>query len=180
MHFYDGGTPPGWLSLRRIHWWFASFVIFALVSGFLTFNWSWRIPFPLREWVFAAHRIAGLCGGVCGVFWLVRFRFPQRRKQTPDRTHIAIRVFQFVLVLLLLSIVSTAWIGRSLGGRWLELISPLPVFNLVSRPDSALAHELLTVHGMLAKIMLAALLVHATSAGLHWLWDGRFRRTGSK
>lgn len=169
MRFDGSVAPERPLSLRRLHLLLAGFVLFALLSGFLTFDWSWRMPFPLREWLFVAHRITGFCAGVCCMVWLIWFRFPQRSKLAADRSHITIRLFQLALVVLALSIASTAWIGRSLGGRWLELISPLPVFNLVSRPDSPLAHKLLTVHGTLAKLMLAALLVHVTSAGLHWL-----------
>lgn len=152
-----------------VHWLLAGFVLSALLSGFITFDWSWRMPFPLREWLFIAHRIVGFGAGVCGLAWLVRFRFPQRFRQAPDRHHFAIRLFQLGLVLLAIAVASFAWIGRSLAGRWIELISPVPTFNLVSRPDTPLAHTLLTAHGTLAKVMLVAAMVHSTSAALHWL-----------
>lgn len=180
MRFDDSGTPPGQLSLRQVHLLLAGFVLFALLSGFLTFDWSWRMPFPLREWLFAAHRTAGFCAGVCGIIWLIRFRFPQRRKQAPDRHHVAILLFQFSLVVLAMVIASAAWIGRALAGRWVELISPLPSFNLVSRPDSSLAHTLLTAHGALAKVMLATVLIHAASAALHWLREKIHDGAGSR
>lgn len=154
-----------------IHWLLASAIFIALLSGFVTFNWSWRVPFSLRECLFAVHRLTGFFAGICALVWFARFRFPQSRLPVADRRDIWIRAFQFALVAMATVLTGVAWIGRALDGRWIELISPLPAYNFVSRPDTPLAHALMSVHGTLAYVMLAGLLIHAGSAGIHKLWD---------
>ena len=109
--------------------------------------------------------------------WLLYYRLPRNSFVHGDRRHLLVRGYQAGLAALAVVMGMLAWIGRALDGRWIELVSPLPVYNFVSRPDVPLAHALLSFHAYLSGVMLAAVMVYATFAGAHWLRDRTRRRT---
>lgn len=172
----DGGNTI--ITLQRLHWLLGGAVIVALVTGFITFDWTWRIPFPIREWLFAIHRLSGITGGFLGFFWLVRYRFPQRATGIAAKWNIFIRLFQLTLLVASILMALSAWIGRSLDGRWLELISPWPVYNFVSQPEFGWAYSLIYFHAWLAAPLALIVSLHA-AAGITVI-VGFTRRTNKR
>lgn len=123
------------------------------------------MPFPLREWSFVLHRLAGLVAGAASLLWLVRFRFPQRLLPSDQKRSLAIRIYQFAMTVCALTTALSAWIARSRDGRLAELVSPWPVYNLVSQPDDPLSYRLLQLHNNLAGILVGMVALHVM-AGL--------------
>lgn len=152
----------------------------ALGTGLITFDWSWKVAFPLRDKLFAIHRVAGMIVLVAALVWLMRFGFPRSSFVHGGRHHLLIRAYHAGLAALAVMTALFAWIGRGLDGRWAELVSPLPVYNFVSRPDVPLAHTLLSSHALLARALLVALTIHAVAAAGHWLKDRFAQRTGDR
>lgn len=152
----------------------------SLGTGLVAFDWSWEVSFPLREDLFAVHRAAGMIGMATSLAWLLYYRLPRNSFAHGGRRHLLVRGYQVGLAALAVAMGMLAWIGRALDGRWIELVSPLPVYNFVSRPDAPLAHALLSFHAYLSGVMLAAVMVHATFAGAHWLRDRTRRRTRAR
>lgn len=141
----------------------------ALGTGFATFDWSWSVAFPLREKLFAIHRAAGIVTLVAALVWLARYRSARVGLVDGARRHPLVRLYHLGLAVLAVIVSLCAWVGRALDGRWTELISPLPVYNFVSRPDVPLAHGLLSTHATIAKTLLAGVAIHAAFAAAHWL-----------
>ena len=165
-----GGKPSS--SLALVHWLLACSVFVALLTGFTTFDWTWKVAYPIREWLFAAHRMAGMIAGFFGLLWLSRYRFPQRTKRTGTKWSMGIRLFQFALLLVVLAMALSAWVARALGGRWLELVSFWPVFNLVSQPAVPLAYSLFYFHATLALPLATMVTIHGVG-GIRTIYKGR-------
>ena len=144
-----------------LHAAFAVAVSVALVTGFWTFDWKWETTYPLRECLFLVHRTAGLVAALLGMVWLVT-RLPtlllSERMRGAKRwikwVHVSVVFFVVVLA-------GTAWLGRAQDGRWVELISPVPVYNFVSRPDTSLAYLLFYAHTIMAPWLFVLVIGHS-------------------
>lgn len=158
---------------RRLHSIFAIGGITALISGSVVFDWSWSVAFPLREKLFVLHRGAGMVAGVAILIWVVGFCPRQHSFVHGKERQMFVRLYQSGLAILLAATAFCAWVGRALGGRWIELVWPLPIYNFVSRPDIPLAHALLALHAELANIILITVTIHAAFAAIHWVRERR-------
>lgn len=125
--------------------------------------------------LFIIHRLAGFVAMVTALMWLVAYRSARQSFVNGARRKPFVRFYQLCLALLAVLVSQCAWIGRALDGRWVELVSPLPVYNFVSRPDVPMAHVLVSTHVTAANILLVAVSIHAMFAVTHWL-SGRHGR----
>lgn len=151
---------------RGLHAVFAALTVTALVTGFSAFNWRAPIPGPLRESLFIMHRWAGFGALVLLLLWVLRRGIAWRPRAHADEAQLA-ALAQNALAALGILMASMGWLARAQDGRWLELISPLPIHNLVSRPDTWLAHQLYYLHALIAKVLVATIMAHALMAAWH-------------
>lgn len=166
-------TIFGQTRFKLLHVAFATTVSVALVTGFWTFNWDWQTRLPLRELLFLVHRAFGILAAVLGIAWVVTRLpglFASNRSLAVKRwikwIHVAIVVF-------VISLSGAAWLGRAQDGRWMELVSFVPVYNFVSRPDTPLAHYLLYAHAKASPWLLVLVVGHAVMGIFHLIGDKR-------
>lgn len=159
---------------KWLHICLATSVITALVTGFLTFGTFAFSGFNLREAMFIIHRIAGIIGGLLALFWAATRFASVNRQAKALGTFWWIKIAHAAIIAMIVIIVLFAWIGRSLDGRWSELYSLLPVYNLVSRPNVPWAHFLLHNHNQLAHLLLVLAIGHAIFGIMHIIEEWRY------
>jgi cytochrome b561 len=164
-------TKP--LTIRIIHWVIAILISTALITGYAAFDFTWTANgFFSRDLLFIIHRSSGLIVAILFLLWLA-LRFPKLWKSRPNSlwswlvatSHIAIGCLGFIIPLL-------AWIGRGVGGRTEEMFSLLPVYNLVSKSESALPYIILDWHKSLIPLLLILITIHIVATLVHYFYIG--------
>lgn len=166
-------TAERWGNIARILHWTIAVLILALIAvgSIMTDLPNTPEKFQIYTW----HKSVGLLVlalVVCRIVWRLGSRKPAEIKSIPLFMRAAAEVTHWALYVLMLAIPLSGWLSHSYGGFPLQLfgISGLNVPRLVTvAPDVGhdLAENMGEIHGTLAWLLLAVVVLHAGAAFYH-------------
>ena len=131
----------------------------ALLTGLEAFDFRSTPRLLTRDGLFALHRGTGLMAGLLVIVWLWLRRDCFRQGW--------VGLWHALLLSVALLIPLAPWLARMFEGRLEEAFALVPLYNLVSRPESDLSYLLFHWHRMLIAGFLVLLGIHVVAALFH-------------
>ena len=147
------------IAARLGHLLIIGLMLTALLTGLEAFDFSSPPRILTRDGLFALHRGAGLMVGMLAIVWLWLRRDCFRQGW--------VGFWHALLLNIALLIPLAPWLARMLEGCLEEAFALVPVYNLVSRPESGLSYLLFHWHRMLIAGFLVLLGIHVAAALFH-------------
>ena len=160
-------TADAWgAGAKSFHWLMAALIVLQIPLGIMAA--SWRVS-PTKLDLFVWHKSFGvliLTLAALRLLWRLANATPALPGGMPAWEHTAARISHFLLYTLMIVLPLTGWVINSAKNIPFRIfwLAPLPA---IVAPDQALGETFARIHGALALLLVAVLVVHVGAALRH-------------